>query len=228
MSKKLTVMVSSTVYGVEELLDRVYSLLTAFGYEVWMSHKGTVPVSSNETAFESCLKAVEKCDLFLGIITPQYGSGVDATGLSITHQEMKKAIELNKPRWFLAHDHVVFARKLLNDLWCVDDDENARDENGKRVKGPFVGTEGRSKLKLSRKASSISDIRVIQMYEDATMEQLPQDDRQGNWVQKFDRDDDANLFVVAQFSRYQDVEQRLTEHFQNVSQVSASVGARHE
>lgn len=209
MSKKLTVMVSSTVYGVEELLDRVYSLLTAFGYEVWMSHKGTVPVSSNETAFESCLKAVEKCDLFLGIITPQYGSGVDATGLSITHKEMKKAIELNKPRWFLAHDQVVFARRLLMDLG-------------------YKTQEQRSELTLRKGASSISNIKVIDLYEDATMEQLPLDDRQGNWVQKFDRDDDANLFVVAQFSRYQDVEQRLTEHFQNVSQVSASVGARHE
>ncbi|WP_369922407.1 DUF4062 domain-containing protein [Marinomonas polaris] len=209
MSKKLTVMVSSTVYGVEELLDRVYSLLTAFGYEVWMSHKGTVPVSSNETAFESCLKAVEKCDLFLGIITPQYGSGVDATGLSITHKEMKKAIELNKPRWFLAHDQVVFARRLLMDLG-------------------YKTQEQRSKLTLRKGAASISNIKVIDLYEDATMEQLPLDDRQGNWVQKFDRDDDANLFVVAQFSRYQDVELRLTEHFQNVSQVSASVGASHE
>jgi nucleoside 2-deoxyribosyltransferase len=209
MSKKLTVMVSSTVYGVEELLDRVYSLLTTFGYEVWMSHKGTVPVSSNETAFESCLKTVEKCDLFLGIITPQYGSGVDATGLSITHKEMKKAIELNKPRWFLAHDQVVFARRLLMDLG-------------------YKTQEQRSALTLLKGAASISNIKVIDLYEDATMEQLPLDDRQGNWVQKFDRDDDANLFVVAQFSRYQDVEQRLTEHFQNVSQVSASVGASHE
>ncbi|HFG1913744.1 DUF4062 domain-containing protein [Vibrio cholerae] len=209
MSKKLTVMVSSTVYGVEELLDRVYSLLTAFGYEVWMSHKGTVPVSSNETAFESCLKAVEKCDLFLGIITPQYGSGVDATGLSITHKEMKKAIELNKPRWFLAHDQVVFARRLLMDLG-------------------YKTQEQRSELTLRKGAASISNIKVIDLYEDATMEKLPLDDRQGNWVQKFDRDDDANLFVVAQFSRYQDVEQRLTEHFQNVSQVSASVGASNE
>ncbi|KGK20340.1 hypothetical protein BOO29_14350 [Vibrio navarrensis] len=209
MSKKLTVMVSSTVYGVEELLDRVYTLLTTFGYEVWMSHKGTVPVSSNEAAFESCLKAVEKCDLFLGIITPQYGSGVDATGLSITHKEMKKAIELNKPRWFLAHDQVVFARRLLMDLG-------------------YKTQEQRSELTLRKGAASISNIKVIDLYEDATMEQLPLDDRQGNWVQKFDRDDDANLFVVAQFSRYQDVEQRLTEHFQNVSQVSASVGASHE
>jgi hypothetical protein len=73
--KKLTVMVSSTVYGIEELLDRIYSLLTAYGYEVWMSHKGTLPVVSDRTAFENCLAAVEKCDLFLGLITPQYGSG---------------------------------------------------------------------------------------------------------------------------------------------------------
>ena len=41
--EKLTVLVSSTVYGVEELLERIYTLLTAAGHEVWMSHKGTVP-----------------------------------------------------------------------------------------------------------------------------------------------------------------------------------------
>jgi hypothetical protein len=215
MSKKLTVMVSSTVYGVEELLDRVYSLLTAFGYEVWMSHKGTVPVFSNQSAFESCIAAVEKCDLFLGIITPQYGSGKekDKTELSITHKEIKKAIELNKPRWFLAHDQVVFARRLLTDLGYPDRD-------------------ARSKLELKKGSKSIEDLRVLEMYEDAIRTPELDDkaviERVGNWVQKYDQEDDAHLFVVAQFSRYQDVEQRLTEHFQNVSQVSASVGASHE
>ena len=74
--KRLAIMVSSTVYGVEELLDQVYALLNGFGYEVWMSHKGTVPIYPNETAFDSCLLAAERCDLFLAIITPQYGSGV--------------------------------------------------------------------------------------------------------------------------------------------------------
>ena len=71
-SAKLTVLVSSTVYGIEELLDRIYTLLTRYGYEVWMSHKGTVPVRSDCTAFENCLAAVDKCDLVLGIITPYY------------------------------------------------------------------------------------------------------------------------------------------------------------
>lgn len=46
------------------------------GREVWMSHKGTVPIYPDKTAFESCLLAVERCDLFLAIITSQYGSGV--------------------------------------------------------------------------------------------------------------------------------------------------------
>ncbi|MCY4313064.1 MAG: DUF4062 domain-containing protein [Gammaproteobacteria bacterium] len=200
MDKKLKIMVSSTVYGVEELLDRVYSLLTAFGYEVWMSHKGTIPVSSDETAFDSCLKAVERCDLFLGIITAQYGSGLDQSGLSITHKEMKKAIELGKPRWFLAHDEVIFARRFLIDLG-------------------YRSREDREKLSLQDGATSITNLQVIDLYEDATMEQLPLSDRQGNWVQKFDRDADAGLFVVAQFSRYQDVENRLIEHFRDTGNI---------
>src|SRR5258708_7112443 len=116
---KLTIMVSSTVYGIEELLDRVYTLLTAFGYDVWMSHAGTVQTYSNRPAFKNCLEAVEKCDLFLGIITPQYGSGQDKdhpNDPSITHLEIQKAIALNKPRWLLAHDHVVFTWSLLKNL----------------------------------------------------------------------------------------------------------------
>src|ERR1051325_434003 len=92
-SAKLKIMVSSTVYGIEELLDRIYTLLTTFGYEVWMSHKGTVPVFSNRSAFENCLVATEKCDLFLGLITPYYGSGKEEGGLSITHRELQRAIE---------------------------------------------------------------------------------------------------------------------------------------
>ncbi|MBU4262045.1 MAG: hypothetical protein KKC76_09260 [Proteobacteria bacterium] len=45
---KQIILVSSTVYGIEELLERIYTLLTAFGYEVWMSHKGTMPVFSDQ------------------------------------------------------------------------------------------------------------------------------------------------------------------------------------
>ena len=199
MNKKQIIMVSSTVYGIEELLERIYTLLTGFGYEVWMSHKGTMPVYSTNTAFDNCLKAVEQCDLFLGLITTSYGSGqdpADRKGLSITHQEIIKAIELNKPRWILAHGHVVFARSLLNSLG-------------------YKGKSGRQQLKL-RENPVFTDLRILDLYEDATiahMEVLAE--RKGNWVQKFSSTEDSAIFITAQFSRYHEVEAFIRENFEN-------------
>jgi len=195
--KKIVVLVSSSVYGIEELLDRIYTLLTQFGYEVWMSHKGTVPTFSNQNAYSNCIAAVEKCDLFLGIITPQYGTGLDPQHPeepSITHREIQKAIELKKPRWLLAHDHVVFARLLLNNL-------------GYKTK------EDRKKLTL-KKSGILDDLRVLDVYEEAIRDGLPVAQRDGNWVQKFSSTEDGALFVTAQFSRYQDVEEFIKENFQ--------------
>lgn len=199
-SSKRTILVSSTVYGIEELLDRIYTLLTEYGYEVWMSHKGTVPVRSDRTAFGNCLAAVDKCDLFLGVITPQYGSGRDPKNpeeSSITHQEMRRAIELRKPRWILAHDHVVFARSLLKNLG-------------------FDGQAGRQPLKAKfQKSALMGDLRVLDLYEEATLdaESVPLADRAGNWVQKYRSIDDGALFVGAQFFRYQEAEAFIKENF---------------
>ncbi len=204
--KKLTIMVSSTVYGIEELLDRIYTLLTAFGYDVWMSHRGTVPVFSSRSAFENCIAAVDDCDLFLGLITPHYGSGKDGDGLSITHQELKKAIVLNKPRGLLVHDHVVFARSLLCHLG-------------------YGGAAGRGELSLE-KNQILDDLRVIDMYEEAILSERPLRDRQGNWVQKFRSDGDAALFATAQFSRYQEVEAFVKENFRDSAHVSRTIQDR--
>ena len=197
-TKRLTIFVSSTVYGYEELLDRIYTMLTAFGYEVWMSHKGTMPVDSHRTAFDNCLEAVEKCDLFLGIITPQYGSGQDKeeeNGLSIVHREIKKAIELKKPRWLLAHDHVVFAWSLLKNLGYAISEER---KNLSLKPNPILG-----------------DLRVLDLYEEAIVQGIPLAERRGNWVQKFHSDEEGALFATAQFYRYQEIEGFIKENFEN-------------
>ncbi len=194
MPKRPIIMVSSTVYGIEELLEKIYTELTLFEYEVWMSHKGTLPVRSDRTAFENCLAAVDECDLFLGIITPAYGSGRDDTDLSITHQELQRAIARKKPRWLLAHHDVVFARRLLRDLGYKTPAERAA-------------------LNVAKSAKSLSDLRVIDMYEDAILDIVPLADRYGNWVQEFVTDKDATLYASAQFSRFQEVERFLKENF---------------
>lgn len=190
--------------AIEELLDRIYVLLTKFGYEVWMSHKGTGPVFSNRTAFDNCLQAVMHCDLFLGIITPNYGSGQnpdDLSDLSITHKEILKAIELQKPRWLLAHENVVFTRSLLNNLG-------------------YSGRDKRAELNL-RKNQVFTDLRIIDLYEEAIMDYrhsapVPLDNRKGNWVQKFQSNNDGIVFVNAQFFRYQEVEEFIKENFSNI------------
>lgn len=207
-NKKLTIMVSSTVYGIEELLDRIYTLLTEFGYEVGMSHKGTMPVLSHRSAFDNCIKGVEKCDLFLGLITPRYGSGRHENDISITHHEFKTAIELNKPRWLLAHAHVVIAKSLLDHIG-------------------YKGESGRKNLKMD-KNQILDDLRVINMYEEAILSQKPFNDQQGNWVQKFNSDDDAALFAMAQFSRYQEVEAFVRENLQDSAHISKIVRKRDE
>jgi len=201
-NKKPIVLVASTVYHYEELLDRIYVLLTNFGYEVWMSHKGTPPVSSSLSNLENCRAAVEKCDLFLGIITPQYGTGICEDGLSITHHEFKRAIELKKPRWILAHDHVFFTHTFLNDLG-------------------FNGKDGRKKL--ARPDKSILDLRTIDLFEDATISDLDYKDREGNWVQKYNSVPDAMLFATAQFSRYQEAEAFIQEEFPDLTDDSRNI-----
>ena len=216
-------MVSSTVYGIEELLDQVYALLGGFGYEVWMSHKGTVPVYPDQTALESCLTAVAKCDLFLSIITPRYGSGIVDGQLSITHQELLKSIELKRARWILAHDHVVFARALFRKL-------GARNQQQREKMLETLGFVDAESLKKTREREELvfDDVRVIDMYEAAVRHDLKvYQDRKGNWVQKFEGSDEVKLFATAEFSRYREIEQFLHEQFADVKIVQAkSAGGR--
>jgi hypothetical protein len=202
-------MVSSVVYGYEELLDRIYASLSTFGYEVWMSHKGTMPVDPKLTALESCRRAVEKCDLFLGIILPHYGTGKeDPKDDSIVHEELRIAIQEKKPRWILAHDHVVFARSFLDKL-------HIKSPKGAKPKELDRGTLGLDKNTI------FQDLRIIDMYELAIRKDVTvYRDRHGNWVQKFGSPEEANLFAVSQFRRYQEAEAFVSENFDNAKSVT--------
>ncbi|MDT4896820.1 MAG: hypothetical protein QOH25_1897 [Acidobacteriota bacterium] len=172
-------MVSSPIYGIEGFLDQIYAVLTEYGYEVWMSHKGTFPVSPRGTAFDNCLEAVENCDAFLGIITGRYGSGIAPGEPSITHQEVLRAIKLDKLRWFLVHHHVAISRQLL-----------------KQFRFKKNGTPKRLNFKPT---PILSDIRVLEMYEAAIREGIALPARTANWVQQYVTEPDALLYIESQF-----------------------------
>ena len=207
-SRKLTIMVSSAVYGYQEFLDRIYDLLVALGYEVWMSHKGTIPVRSDCDTLENCIHGVENCDLFLGIITGQYGHTFK-DGFSATHLEFKRAIDLNKPRWFIVDDRVIFARRLLNSLY-----------KDKDCKTRFR----REEFYLKKGDPSFSDLRLIDMYELAREYKSSGDDVK--WVQEYRDDNSALLFAMAQFGRYLEIEELLKKRLSNLADIRKRIAGK--
>ncbi|MBI1851995.1 MAG: DUF4062 domain-containing protein [Planctomycetes bacterium] len=162
-------MVASTVYGFEDQLNQICSTLDQFGYDVWNSHKGKIPVHPHKSNLENCLAAVQDCDVFFGIIRTSYGSSGRGVR-SITHEEIAESVRLKKPRWFTADRDVDVARRLLKPYMFRSD-----------------GT--RTAFKLL-KNDVLSDLRVIDMYNDAARD---------HWVHAFRSFEDALVFVDTQF-----------------------------
>jgi hypothetical protein len=185
----IKVMVSSSVYYQRTFLKQVFGALTQFGYRVLMSDASTVFVDSDKSNYDNCIAAVKECDAFLGIITGHYGTGeVPGEGVSITHLEMRHAIELNKPRWFLVHKDVTLARTLLNQFRFRKD-----------------GTKRNLKF---RETAVLDDIRVLDLYDEVIQVHVPPDQRKGNWAQEFYEETDAMRYIHTQFGD----PERIREH----------------
>ena len=169
---KPKIMVSSSVYGFENELIQIISLLKKMGYYVLNSHIGTIKVDSSLSNMENCLKAVEECDLFLGIIRTNCGTG-NIEGKNITFEEMKRAVELKKPYWFLTHRDVVFARQLF-----------------RNVENPSS---------ITFKSKKFFDPLCLEMYNFVIKDDMPIGERTGNWNQEFYKFEDIATFLQTQF-----------------------------
>ena len=179
----IKVFVASTVYNFQTELNKIYQLLDGFGYDVLNSHKGTVLVDSSESNVTNCLNGVEECDVFIGFIRPDYGSGVLAKGTkSITHQEFEKAVARKIPRFILADFRVTFTRSLMR---------KATVTNG-GVASPINSFNANFN-------PDIMDIRCVQLYEDMVKDKIPPLTRKGNWVQEYQNLEDIRLHLDSQF-----------------------------
>lgn len=174
-SRKVKIMVGSTVYGFEDQLSQIVAQLNTLGFEVLNSHYGSIKVNPHLSNLENCLKAVEECDLFLGIIRPYCGTG-NIGEKNITFEEIKEVIRLKKPYWFLVHRDVVYTRLLLKKMKLKSGDE-------------LIFTDNRLFDKLS-----------IEMYEYVIKNHIPVTLRNGNWAQEFYRLDEMMVYINAQFT----------------------------
>ena len=190
---KPVIMVSSTVGGIEDLLEHIFAILSA-DYTVWMSYKGTVPIDSTKSNFENCLEAVKRCNFFLGIVTTSYGSGKDKAGSlpSITHQEMREALKRDDlPRWFLSHRDVELAFDLVRNL-------------GFKIPAdvPALNTKMKALLTEKHIIPVIDDYRALELYAEIIQAKKELSERRGNWAQPFFSERDGQIFVTAQFLRH--------------------------
>jgi hypothetical protein len=184
--RKIKIMVGSTVYGFEDQLSQIVAQLNTLNYEVLNSHHGTIKVNPKLSNLDNCLRAVEECDLFLGIIRPYYGTG-NIGDKNITFEEIKKAIKLKKPYWFLVHRDVVFARNLFKKMKLKSGDE------------------------IEFKDNKLFDKRCIEVYEYVIQNHVPVTLRNGNWAQEFYRLDEMMVYINAQFTDQDFIQEVLNQ-----------------
>lgn len=188
----IKVFVSSTVYDFETDLRRIFATLDGFGYDVYMSKEGTIPLDSRLSNLVNCVNGVEDCDIFLGIVRPRIGSGVlEKNGRSITAQEFDKAIEIGMPRFILADYRIEFAHKFLNlmnlniDSIPLNREKIEKQENGEDVK-----------ILLP---NNVVHGECVEIYRLAIQDQIKPANRIGNWAQPYKDSEDIQRFIESQF-----------------------------
>ena len=195
MSEKrnhIKVFVSSTVYDFETDLRRIFLTLDGFGYDVYMSKEGTIPLDSRLSNLINCVNGVEECDIFLGIVRPLIGSGVlEKGGRSITAQEFDKAIELGIPRFVLADYRIEFADKFLK---LMKLSLNSIPLNRERTI-----TDEKEGKKTILIPNNIVHGECVEIYRLAIQNDIKPANRIGNWVQPYKDSEDIQRFIESQF-----------------------------
>jgi len=177
---KIEIMVASSVYGYEDQLNQICGLFEQMGYHPVNSHYKTMPTDPSKSNLENCLVATQNCDAFFGILRPFYGSGIIGD-TSITHEEMKLAINLKKPRWFIAHRDIRVARVLLKQYMFKGDGTRNNDFQYQSTK-------------------LLDDIRLIALYNDTIQNDIPAEERVGHWTEEYFDLDDIKKVIQTQFS----------------------------
>lgn len=155
-------------------------LFKQMGYQPINSHYKTMPTDPSKSNMDNCLEATKNADIMFGVIRPYYGTGVIGD-TSITHEEMKLAIALKKPHWFIAHRDIRVARVLLKLYMYLDDGSKNPD---------FV----------YKSNKLLDDVRLIDLYNETIQDGVPPEERIGHWTEEYFEYSDIKKVIETQFS----------------------------
>ena len=210
-----TIMISSSMYGFKDQILTIRDYLFSIGYNVITSLDGTIFADPHLGNFENCLKAVEACDVFLGIIRPYCGTGKSDEG-SITFQEFQHARACHKPSWFVIDSRVGHFRDLFFALKLKQSVEHDELDNAIRS---WVDLFFRDK----NKAPGVLDLfepdrkrryfdpECFAMQDFVNQKDVPRDEVVNNWMQDFDDITDIQRFLRCQFIDKNKIEQIIKE-----------------
>lgn len=202
--KRQKLMLASTVYGFEDQLSLLIANLQTDRLSILNSYYGTIRVNPKLSNLDNCIITVNDTDLFVGIIRPYYGSGnirdKDAKkpeDKNITFEEMRRAIALEKPRWFYVHRDVEFASKVLKYI---------------RVNATFEGKQAGKHQKNTLLDNDLVDMSAIDLYNFVIKDhEANLALRNGNWAQEFHVMIEATRYFQTQLGESTFIEELLNK-----------------
>ena len=104
---KPRVFISSTYYDLKNVRADLDRFIKEQGYEPVLNEHGNIPYGSEKKLEEYCYKEIELCDILVSIIGGRFGSESLNKKYSISQQELRAAIELNKPIYIFIEKNVL-------------------------------------------------------------------------------------------------------------------------
>lgn len=212
----ISVMISSSVNGYEDQLLRIEAEFTNLDYAVVMSMSGTLRVDPRLNNFDNCLKAVEDCDLFFGIIRPDCGTG-RVGNESITFQEFKHARKCHKPCWYVIDSQIKSYKKLLKTL-VLREFPDTQDEDLNSAVSAYYDKQVRGRKQLP-KVLDIFETKDFRQFDPLCFEMedfvnqkgMPKETITNNWMQYCDHELDIANFIHTNFGNRVFIEDILKE-----------------
>jgi hypothetical protein len=186
---KTKMMLASTVYGFEDQLSKIIEELKQNEFKVLSSFYGSIRVNPKLSNLNNCIQAVRDTQWFLGLVRPYYGTG-NIDEKNITFEEIKTAIQQQKPRWFYIHRDVIFASRIfkfieVNKVLIKEGDKKT--VSGENILHP----------------NEHIDIETIELYNCVTKDnETNLKLRNGNWAQEYFSFTEAEIYIDTQFSDY--------------------------
>lgn len=209
------VMISSSMYGFEDQILTIKDYFHSLKYNVITSLDGTIMVDPRLGNFGNCLKAVESCDVFFGVIRPFCGTG-RSNEESITFKEFKHARSCHKPSWYVVDNRVkyfkdlFFALKLRRDCGRKDINEalekwveelREKGEDGPKILDLFCPDRSRRYF----------DPECFLMEDFVNQKDVPRDMVTNNWMQYVNNILDIKRYVETNFRNQERVMEIIKE-----------------